>query len=158
MRRIRMATGGALVALCTLLILLTISNIRWTFDWSMGYTWSGASASGMCCWSYRPGIPIDRPARLSAGLREIPFIWWPRWMSIPRWGEKPPGLMVWVPNWLLVLPAATLAGAVLWPDIRRLRRRAPWACPSCGYDRRGLTPAAPCPECGKPIAPQSLTR
>jgi hypothetical protein len=30
-------------------------------------------------------------------------------------------------------------------------RRRPGACPRCGYDRSGLPPGLPCPECGKPL-------
>lgn len=35
-----------------------------------------------------------------------------------------------------------------WSKITN-RRRPSWACPHCGYDRRGLPPGAPCPECGE---------
>ncbi len=50
-----------------------------------------------------------------------------------------------LPYWLPV--AATAVLPLQW-GVRRLRRRPPGACESCGYDRR----ASPerCPECGTP--------
>lgn len=54
------------------------------------------------------------------------------------------------------LVAAFLAAAAfgLWfPHRRSARRRAEGLCLRCGYDRRGLAPAASCPECGETPAP-----
>jgi uncharacterized membrane protein HdeD (DUF308 family) len=31
---------------------------------------------------------------------------------------------------------------------RHVQARPPWACPRCGYDRRGLDDSTACPECG----------
>lgn len=35
-----------------------------------------------------------------------------------------------------------------WAHHRSPAARPPWACPECGYDRRGLAAGSPCPECG----------
>ncbi len=46
----------------------------------------------------------------------------------------------------LLIVAGVLAEA--WSRFAH-RRTPPWACRRCGYDRRGLPPGAPCPECGE---------
>lgn len=47
-----------------------------------------------------------------------------------------------------------------WREIRRGRfkfqRLIPGVCRSCGYDRRGLPAASPCPECGDTRAPARM--
>jgi hypothetical protein len=61
--------------------------------------------------------------------------------------------------WSLIL-AATAGLAALGPMIfflpvaRRRQRAFKGLCPSCGYDRRSLTPHTPCPECGTTPMPQ----
>lgn len=47
------------------------------------------------------------------------------------------------------------SGVLAWRELARRRRQhlakkkyGSWACPNCGYNRRGLNPGAPCPECG----------
>jgi hypothetical protein len=56
------------------------------------------------------------------------------------------GWMVRGPLWPLMVVSA-LAATWLWrTDF--VGRRRPGLCPSCGYDRRGLDAAGPCPECG----------
>ncbi len=52
-----------------------------------------------------------------------------------------------IPHWLLATLFAGVAVALVRPDIRRWRRRARGRCEHCGYDRGGLAPGAPCPEC-----------
>lgn len=44
-----------------------------------------------------------------------------------------------------------LLACLIWGFIARkyYRPLPPWACPRCEYDRRGLEPSAPCPECGQ---------
>jgi hypothetical protein len=55
-----------------------------------------------------------------------------------------------------VLISALLAGSAFWlwfPPHRRAKRLANNQCLRCGYDRKGLAPAAACPECGETPAP-----
>jgi hypothetical protein len=70
-------------------------------------------------------------------------------------GPTPPprhSLIVTLPWWALVLGSAAIPAAIYF---RRRNAPGPWACPSCGYDRRG-TEGAACPECGVAIAPGSV--
>jgi hypothetical protein len=50
----------------------------------------------------------------------------------------------WFPMLIFLVPSVTL----LVIDARK-RRRSPTACTHCGYDRSGLAPGSPCPECGR---------
>jgi hypothetical protein len=61
-----------------------------------------------------------------------------------------PALVLWPGFALNTLIYAALAWSV-WRlpfAVRRYRRRRRGRCVKCGYDRTGLAPAAPCPECG----------
>jgi hypothetical protein len=57
-----------------------------------------------------------------------------------------------LPLWPAAFGSSFLAGLLWW---RRWRFRQPWQCRGCGYDRRGLGPEAPCPECGALATPRS---
>ena len=82
-------------------------------------------------------VRFDYPPGISAG--DSDQRWRLRWLpSIDR-----QALSTWVGLPLWIPAAAALALASL------RRRPAPGQCPHCRYDRRGLDPAAPCPECGK---------
>jgi hypothetical protein len=59
------------------------------------------------------------------------------------------GLAPAIPLWILPAAATLLMGAAGAPMITTALRRRRGLCPSCAYDRRGLAPGAPCPECGK---------
>lgn len=73
------------------------------------------------------------------------------------------GLMEVGVRWLVSLPGLVfgtvfLAGAAIFVRAEvhkaRDRRIAPWGCPDCGYDRRGID--GPCPECGSRQPPDRL--
>jgi hypothetical protein len=58
----------------------------------------------------------------------------------------------WIPLWPAVLLAAVLALGVAWLD-RRARAAGVGRCGRCGYDRAGISPTSPCPECGEVPTP-----
>src|SRR5262249_1680532 len=59
-----------------------------------------------------------------------------------------------LPLWIPVV-AFAVPSAFLWVTDWRKRRR-PGHCSTCNYDRPGLAPDAPCPECGKTPEPGVL--
>lgn len=98
--------------------------------------------------SHRPCLPYV------FGMFSVPFPWDavdPRfvWMPAAQTYSTPDGGGAWVrlPLWLLLIPAAPIAGHALVAGIRALRA-VPGACARCGYDRAGLPEGAVCPECG----------
>jgi len=52
---------------------------------------------------------------------------------------------LWIPAWWPPVIVGMLAGVAWW---RASKAPGPGHCPRCGYDLTGLTPGAPCPECG----------
>ena len=88
-------------------------------------------------------------------LCPVLLVVWALW-----WPDSGPGvfaqvllLCVGVPVFLVVLPIVLLvAGPPAIRDwivyVTRNRRTRRGQCPTCGYDRRGIAIAAPCPECG----------
>lgn len=74
---------------------------------------------------------------------------WDLWVRNPRYMWK-----IAVPLWLF--PPPIFAPTILaWrTDIIDRRRRRAGVCRGCGYERTGLPPHAPCPECNTP-APAS---
>ena len=53
-----------------------------------------------------------------------------------------------VPLWLFAVLAAVPWLVDGWRGCRAWRRRRGGRCPGCGYDRRGTSDGAACPECG----------
>jgi hypothetical protein len=69
----------------------------------------------------------------------------------PRGGRVGLPFGVYWPGMILDIAFYTVPFAALRFAIRarqRSRHRRAGRCPSCGYDRRGIPPDAPCPECG----------
>lgn len=56
---------------------------------------------------------------------------------------------VTLPHWFVSVVLAAIALRLWIPHRRSARRRALGLCSRCGYDRKGLAPAAACPECGE---------
>jgi hypothetical protein len=84
-----------------------------------------------------PGFAVGRIA--------MPFRWWCSRQ------DSTLGSSISIPIWMLgVLPA--LCAFTLWmPALKRRDRLRRHLCPTCGYPRSHLPPAAPCPECGAPF-------
>jgi hypothetical protein len=52
-----------------------------------------------------------------------------------------------IPVWPFVALSLATTAAAWRMDIIARRKSRLGGCPACGYDRTGLAPAAPCPEC-----------
>jgi hypothetical protein len=95
----------------------------------VGHNWSSSSrtfpTSGFDAWR------LPKPT----------LEWWVHWRFMTG------GKTVVIPLWPFVtLSLATTATAWRMDIIARRKSRL-GGCPACGYDRTGLAPAAPCPEC-----------
>ncbi len=59
----------------------------------------------------------------------------------------------YIPLWVPVF-FSLVATAFAWrTDSRHFRRARSGLCVACGYDRTGLAPESPCPECGNAAQP-----
>ncbi|MBX9735578.1 MAG: hypothetical protein K2X32_01515 [Phycisphaerales bacterium] len=90
--------------------------------------------------------PVPAAERPKTGIHDYfnNYRWWMNggWRSANKW--------IAMPMWLVIAAIAGLGGFA-WRAERRARRaHMRGACPSCGYDRTGLKPGAPCPECAAP--------
>jgi hypothetical protein len=105
----------------------SISISRGNLAWSRQYAQ----------WYNIPNFDFNA-SRYNAAAPGPPFQWYP---TITRW---PTGYWVTVS---LMYPLAISGAASIglwWLN----RRSAIGTCKTCGYDRAGLPPGAPCPECG----------
>jgi len=77
---------------------------------------------------------------------------WSRpWETRFEWSAKFERKSFWwyviIPLWPFVALSLATTAAAWRMDIIARRKSRLGACPACGYDRTGLAPAAPCPEC-----------
>jgi hypothetical protein len=72
----------------------------------------------------------------------FPLQWWP----VRR--RTPAESGVYVPLWVFEIPTLALAAALWRRTSTATRRVKAGQCAACGYDRSGLAPEHPCPECG----------
>jgi hypothetical protein len=91
------------------------------------------------------GMPVESQWSWHAVRRQFPM----SWKLHPHAGASSNGMRVYfaVP----LLPWVPLLGTLAWWFNRRHRKKnrsLEGECLRCGYDRGGLTPSAPCPECG----------
>jgi hypothetical protein len=67
--------------------------------------------------------------------------------------DSPFAWQAFLPIWPLILLVSALTCAAWRLDILSRRRAMLNLCPKCRYDRTGLPPQAPCPECGAAPSP-----
>lgn len=136
-----MKWGGALV--CLLLMAAWGATTQGSVSWA-NETSSMAIAAGGGVMTYasivlgsdlKPGWAIDPRG-------DVSFLWW------FDWNGTGPIRYVSVPIWAFIV-ATLLPTVAAWRlDAVARRRHRGGLCPRCRYDRRGLSPTAPCPECG----------
>jgi hypothetical protein len=135
------------------------------------FKWGGLVVSGLLltvwvgsCWRY---VEWDTPGRGWIAIAGGQLI-----IVEPLWGNAASGIgelsidpvsnqlrwsfrfVDWVtggssyfPLWLPALICMSVTAAAWRMDIIARRKSRLGKCPACGYDRTGLAPAAPCPEC-----------
>ncbi len=108
---------------------LEVSSGNFIYDHAAA--WDSTLAGGPPYWNWN--------------VRDEPNVfWWPWKLQTPSVLRL--GLPLWIPSL-----AALTTSALAWRLDHIANRRAKTdACPKCSYDRAGLAPAAPCPECGAP--------
>lgn len=86
-------------------------------------------------WDYATAVVLDAIRRSEAALESVPHV----------------GIVAVAPTWLIrvALAVSLLTSGIACLVLLR-RRHFDWQCPHCHYDRTGLPPHTPCPECGTP--------
>lgn len=134
--------------LATVLTALLIA--AWLVSGKFGIVHHWTSGHSASLWRgrthiWQSGAPI--PASLAGfewrGPTDFGLDWW--MVSFKRYNQ--PHLAI--PLWWAVLPMAAVTIALWRRDTILTRRFRMHHCMHCGYDRAGITPHAPCPECGK---------
>lgn len=109
-----------------------LGNVGWTLGWDLRSR-ASADRAALATVSFNLATSAANP-------------WWGQWSTTtsPNFRRD----QVAIHYWLLTLPCA-IATALTWlPVLTSPRRKRAGLCPTCAYDRRGLAPDAPCPECG----------
>lgn len=70
------------------------------------------------------------------------FFWW--FSGRAEW----PSGYVWIPLWIPVVASLMVTGLAWRQDRRATSAGRQARCSECGYDRKGISGAAACPECG----------
>lgn len=124
---------------------LWLASVWWWMRWE--------PAQGYAIMVSRGAIGLGRPvkppgARMGNTITDAPMGEPMRWRTYrsSTWFHN----TTWRPLWWPTAACGALTAAMF--AVHRLRRRAPWACAACGYDLRGLTAGAKCPECGSEMS------
>lgn len=140
--------GGPPVAMA-LCVAWWISGTTWvtyigTNDWRV------SAGSGLVAVSHSPGLTaitvsitgVAPPKGLQTLSMQRRFAWWFRaeWKADYR--------SIAIPLWFPILVVTSLFTAAWRYEILARRRALIGCCVKCRYDRKGLAPSAPCPECG----------
>lgn len=145
-RLTRTAAWACALLAMTLLALLMVSVFGHVWV-ARGATYLGVSRGVfVITWGYNnPTAQILAPTDGSAALRwrsyEPGLDWWFRRRVVTWTPLRNESLPLWIP---IVVLSGLCIGL-----FRRLRGRDPNMCARCGYDLRGLSPDARCPECGR---------
>jgi hypothetical protein len=146
MRGFRVRRVLTLLLLCGVIAAHLVFVYVWVRSDERVFKLAGPSGTMVCISGGR--LIFDRYANLAdrprTGVEEYNarYEWWFSfgWRPDLKWVAVP----LWLP--LIVLIAADRQA---WLMARRARRpTGQETCYSCGYDRAGLSPHAPCPECG----------
>ncbi len=133
-----------------LVVTMTVSiGLAWAFTgwctyyllWRIGGGYEVTLSKGTLVGEYY--VTPKRPALLHVGIVYGRCGWWFGFDHAP---DGHVGVMI--PLWAIFLVSAPLAAVMSRRDIVTRYRARIRACPSCGYDRRGLAADAKCPECG----------
>jgi hypothetical protein len=91
-------------------------------------------------------VPASDPPPVFRGgfMSDLTRGWGP--VRVVAWRPVFPGLLYGSLFWAVMVSPLIFAPAAVKARLRRRRGQ----CAVCGYDRRGLAPAALCPECGAP--------
>lgn len=148
----------------------TWRNLRWTLlaasvllfgIWLLsgfGQTVWTTPDGGSTIWLKTGGVGLELapPGRSSPGLSRKSFgTSLPTFHFMRPFFYTSPHFSGWTPIWPVPLLVA-VPTAYLWRrDLMASRRARAGACPSCGYNRLGLVPSAPCPECNAAVSPRT---
>lgn len=117
--------------------------------WSLGWTArSGAGISTELGHLNIFGPESDPHAGFQLQRHRWPPRFWRSWRWVPNQTAWLLEVPMYAPTMIFALPTIALWGVML-----RRARRSTSQCPACGYDRQGLAPTKPCPECGRPPTP-----
>ena len=148
----------------SLLFTLTLAGLM-VLDWrGTGVSWKPHVGDSFVQWGFGgcivlltpPQLPLNPPLMAQSSMTiEIappilplyPYFMRSTGMDFGWWCFHVSHFGCTVPTWFIVLLAATPT-AVLWRSWWRKHRFRPGSCQSCGYSLTGLSPLAPCPECG----------
>jgi len=152
-RKTIMWGGICLAVVCVALIALTPNRGWGVFRTTQTHAQSLRITEGAMVWDV---TTFSRPAPTEQTYTHMFADRLPT--SKVRWWFYPQSVRAgWrrdLPLWMPALASLIAAGFAWRLDTLARRRERMNACPSCGYDRTGLAPSSPCPECGT-NAPQA---